>query len=81
MPIFRLARIVFRVRSVPVGKLDFEFVETKILHHREREIDAGLDFAFDLRGHAENVRVVLRKTAHAQQAVQHAAAFITINCA
>ena len=37
------------------------------------------DFVFDLIGRAEDVRVVLRKAAHAQQAVHHAAAFVAIH--
>src|SRR5450631_4279582 len=79
IPVFRLAGIIFRMQNIPVGKLDFKIVETKSFHHRESKIDAGFHFAFDLRGHAENVGVVLGETAHAQQAVQDAAAFITVD--
>ena len=74
-----LPGVIFGMRFVPVGKLDLELLEAKILHHREREIDASFDFTFDLRRHAENVRVVLREPAYAQQAVQHAAAFVAID--
>src|SRR6266487_4903643 len=78
-PVFGLAGVIFRMRGVPVGELDFEFAEAKIFHDGVGEIDAGFDFRFDLRGHAENVRVVLRETADAEQAVKHAAAFIAID--
>src|SRR6266702_1462155 len=78
-PVFGLAGVVFRMRGVPVGELHFEFVEAEIFHDGVGEIDAGFDFRFDLRGHAENVRVVLRESADAEQAVKHPAAFIAID--
>src|SRR5579875_3044496 len=43
------------------------------------EVKAGDDLAFDLFGRAEDMRVVLREAAHAQQAVHGARTFITIN--
>src|SRR5712691_5066997 len=67
------------MRGIPVGKLDFEFVEAKILHHRKGKIHASFDFGFDLRGHAEDVRVVLSEAADAEQAVEHAAALVAID--
>src|SRR5229473_3274674 len=67
------------MRSVPIGELDFKLVETEVFHYREGEIDAGFHFFFNLRGSAENVRVVLRKAANAQQAVQDAAALVAID--
>ena len=79
MPVFRLAGVIFRMRGIPVGKLDLILVEAESFHHRQGEIDAGFHFAFDLRGHAENVRVVLGEAAHAQQAVQHAGALVAID--
>ena len=63
---------------IPIRKLNFKFVEPKILHHRERKIHARFHFQFNLRRHAENMRVVLRKSAHAQQSMQHAAPFVAI---
>src|SRR6266851_3985405 len=80
-PVFGLAGVIFRMRGVPVGELDFEFVEAEIFHDGVSEIDAGFNFRFDLRGHAETVRVVLRESADAQQAVKHAAAFVAIDSA
>ncbi len=38
-------------------------------------------FVFQLVGTAENVRIILGKTAHPNQAVQHAAFLVTVNCA
>src|SRR5258708_22952892 len=67
------------MRGIPVGKLDFEFVEAEILHDGEGKIHARFDFGFDLRGHAEDVRVVLSKAANAEQTVEHAAAFVAID--
>src|SRR5713101_1233641 len=81
VPVFGLAGVILRMRGVPVGELDFEFVEAEIFHDGVSEIDAGFDFRFDLRGHAENVRVVLRESADAEQAVKHAAAFVAIDSA
>src|SRR6266436_4150074 len=79
--VFGLAGVVFRMRGVPVGELDLEFVEAKIFHDGVDKIHAGFDFRFDLRGHAENVRVVLRESADAEQAVKHAASFVAIDSA
>src|SRR5262249_28109921 len=59
VPILGFANVIFWMRSVPVGQFDLELVEAEVLHHRKGEIHAGLDFAFDLRRHAENVRIVL----------------------
>src|SRR5260370_313879 len=79
MPVFGLAGVILRMGLIPIGELDFEFVEAEIFHDGEGELDAGLDFGFDLRGHAEDVRVVLGEAADAEQAVEHAAAFVTID--
>jgi len=79
VPVFGLAGVIFRMRFVPIRELDFEFVEAEIFHDGESEIDAGFHFGFDLRGHAENVRVILCKAAHAEQAVEHAAALVAVD--
>ena len=65
--------------GVPVRELDFELIEAEILHDREGEVDAGLDFGLDLLGRAEDVGVVLRKPADAQEAVEHATAFVAVD--
>lgn len=79
LPVFRFAGVIFRVRRVPIGKLDFEFIEAEIFHDGEGKVDAGLDFGFDLRRHAEYVCVVLREPAHAEKSVEHAASLVAIN--
>ena len=74
------AGIVLRMRRIAAGKLDLVVARIrKRLHHCESEIDAVLNFLFDLLRHAEDVRVVLREAAHAQQAVQHAGALVAIH--
>src|SRR3984957_7037891 len=79
VPVFRLARVIFGVRFVPVRKFDLELLEAEIFHDGEGEVDACFDFTFDLRRHAENVGVVLSEAAHAQQTMQHAAAFVAVH--
>ena len=79
MPVFGLALVIFRMRGVPIGELHFKFVEAEVLHYREGKVNAGFDFLFNLRRSAENVRVVLGEAAHAEQAVQDAAALVAID--
>src|SRR6266849_3477277 len=78
-PIFGLALVIFRMRSVPIGELDFKFVEAEVFHHRESKIDAGFHFFFNLRRSAENVRVVLGEAANAEQSVKDTAALVAID--
>ena len=73
------AQETFLVLRIPGGKLGLEFVEAEIFQHFERELQAADDFVFDLIGSAEDVRVVLGKAAHAQQAVHHARALVAID--
>ena len=69
------------VVRVPRGELDLELREAEGLEHGLGKVDAGGDFALDLRRHAEDVRVVLRKAAHAQQAVHGSGALVAIDVA
>ena len=78
-PVFGLPRIILGMRRVPVRKLDFKLVETEVFHHRKCEIDARFHLRFDLRRHAEDVRVVLGKAADAQQSVEHPAALVAVD--
>src|SRR5467141_176084 len=78
-PVFGLALVIFRMRSVPIGELDLKFVEAKVFHYREGEIDAGFHFFFNLRGSAENVRVVLGEASNAEKAVQDSATLVAID--
>jgi hypothetical protein len=70
---------VLAVVRVPGGELDLEFVEAEGIQHFEREVEAADNFVFDLIGSAEDVGVVLGKAAHAQQAVHHPGALVTID--
>src|SRR5260370_22794710 len=79
LPVFGPPGVIFRVLGIPIRTLDFEFVEANILPDGEGAIHASLDFRFDLRGHTEDLRVVLSEPADAEQAVEHAAALRAIN--
>src|SRR5437016_12739250 len=48
LPVFGLAGVILRMRGIPIGELDFEFVEAEISYGGEGKVDAGLDFAGDL---------------------------------
>ena len=78
-PFLGRAGVVLRARGIAAGKLHFVAVEAENAQHFPGEFDAVLNFLFDLLGHAEDVRVVLREAAHAQQSVQHARALVAIN--
>ena len=81
VPVLGGAEVMGAVVRVPRRKLDFEFLEAEGLEHGLGKVDAGDDFAFNLRGHAEDVRIVLREAAHAQQAVHGSGALVAINIA
>src|SRR5690606_13596303 len=49
------------------------------LENKASQIERGAEFSFDLFGRAENVRVVLSQTAHAQHAIQLAGLFVSID--
>src|ERR1700730_3233020 len=42
-PVLCRARVILRVRRIPIRKLYYIFAEAKSLHHSEREIDACLN--------------------------------------
>jgi len=48
-PSLRVCRRNFPDACVPIGEFHFEIIETEIFHHGVGEIDASLDFGFDLR--------------------------------
>ena len=79
VPLLFAAQEALLVLRIPGGKLSLELVEAEGLQHGERELQAADDFVFNLLGSAEDVRVVLRKAAHAQQAVHHARALVAID--
>src|SRR3974377_1488651 len=68
VPVFGLAGVIFGMLGIPVRELDLELIEAEILHDGEGEVDAGFDFGLDLLRHAEDVGVVLRETADAEEA-------------
>ena len=78
-PVFDLAGVVRGPVGVAHGKLHFVVLKAEGLEQRQRKIHAGFNLGFDLVGGAENVGVVLRKAAHAQQPVQHARALPAID--
>ena len=67
--------------GIPGGELDLELLEAEGFEDGFGEVDAGFDLVFDLFGGAEDVGVVLREAAHAEQAVHGAAAFVAIDVA
>ena len=69
------------VVGVPGGKLNLEVGKAEGLHDRLGKVDAGHHFVFNLAGGAEDVRVVLRKAAHAHQAVHCSRAFVAVDAA
>ena len=81
VPVFVRAGVVGAVVGIPGGELDLELLEAEGLQHRFGKVDAGDDFVFNLAGGAEDVGVVLRKAAHAQQAVHGAGALVAIDVA
>ena len=56
-------------------------MEAEGLQHRLGKVDAGDHLVLNLAGSAEDVRVVLRKAAHAQQAVHGSRALVAIDVA
>ena len=66
---------------VPRGELDLELLEAEGLEHGFGEVEACDDFALNLPGRAEDVRIVLRKAAHTQQAVHGSGALVAVDVA
>ena len=78
-PLIGLAVVFAAGAAIPGGNLGFVFVEAESLQGVDGEIEAVHDFVFDLFRRAEDVRVVLSKAAHAQQAMHGAGALIAVN--
>src|SRR5579875_251223 len=78
-PVLGRAEEVAALLRIARGELDAILLEAEGPEHRLGEVKAGDDLAFDLFGRAEDMRVVLREAAHAQQAVHGARTLITIN--
>ena len=75
----RRAVVLAALAAVPGRNLGFVLLEAEGLQRIERELQAAHHFVFDLLRRAEDVRVVLRESAHAQQAVHGAAALVAIH--
>ena len=69
------------ILGIPGGKLDLELCKAEGLQHGFGKVDARGNFIFNLFRRAEDVGVVLRKSAHTQQAVHGAAALVAIDVA
>src|SRR3984885_3889803 len=78
-PLFFAADEILAVVGIPGRELGLELVETKIFQHVQGEFEATSNLIFDLLRRTENVRVILRKPAHAQQAVHHARTLVAIH--
>src|SRR6516165_2423217 len=79
VPVFGLAGVIFGMLRIPVRELDLELIEAEIFHDGEGEVDAGFDFGLDLLRHTEDVGVVLRETADAEEAVENATPLVAVD--
>ena len=79
LPLLGRAVVLAACAAVPGGKLGFVFVEAEGLQRIDGELQAAHHFVFDLLRRAENMRVVLRESAHAHQPVHHARSLVAIH--
>ena len=79
VPIFYIAGKMFRVLRVPRGKFHGVFFKAERFENVHGKFKTLFHFVFHLFRRAENVRIILRKPAHAQKPVQRAGAFIAVN--
>ncbi len=63
-PFFYVAGKMFRMFGVARGKFHRVFFKTKRFENVHGIFKSLFDFAFHLFGHAEDVRIILRKSAH-----------------
>src|SRR5262249_6073636 len=75
LPVFERSDIFFG----PGGKINLVIPEPESLKDEESEVDHFSDFFLQLIRPAEKVRVVLRKSPDAQEAVKDARTFVTVN--
>ncbi len=80
-PVFLLADEIAGLGGVVGGELDAVLGKAEGFEHGFGKVDAGVHFVFNLIGCAEDVGVVLGKTAHAQQAMHGAGTLVAINVA
>ena len=79
LPLIVAAGVGFAIVRIPGRQLDLELLEAVGVQRGQREVDAADHFVFNLLRRAEDVRVVLGKAAHAQQAVHHARTLVAID--
>ena len=80
LPLIRRAVVLAAGAAIPGGKLGFVIVEAeRAAEYVDGELQAVHDFVFDLLRRAEDMRVVLRESAHAQQPVHDAGALVAIH--
>ena len=75
LPPRRLADGLRRLRR----EVGLDVVEAELAEHRLRELDRRFDLADDLLRCAEDVRVVLREAAHAEEAVANAVLLVAVD--
>ncbi len=78
-PVFVATDIFFFVIGVAERYLRFEVLKVERIENDEDDIHHFQKFLFHLIGRAENVRVVLGKSANTCQSVQFAAFFVSIH--
>ena len=78
-PVFGTSGVNFGLRGIAAGNFHFVAVEAEYAQRFPGKLDAALHFLLDLLGRAEDVRIVLRETAHAQKTVQHAGTLVAID--
>ena len=80
-PVLGSAKEIAAHLRVARGELDTIFLEAEGLEDRFGKVEARDDFAFNLLWRTEDVRIVLREAAHAQEAVHGAGALVTVDVA
>ena len=78
-PLFRRAHVLAARTPIPGGDLGIVMVKAERLENIHRKFEATHHFVLDLFGSAEDVRVILRKAAHAQKTMHGSAALVAID--
>ena len=79
LPLLGRAVVLAAGAAIPGGKLGFVIVEAESVQRIDGELEAAHHFVFNLLRRAEDVRVVLRESAHAHQPVHHARPLVAIH--
>ena len=79
LPLLGRAVVLAAGAAIPGGKLGVVLLEAVGGQRIDGELQAVHHFVFDLLRRAEDVRVVLREAAHAEQSVQHAGALVAVD--